>query len=435
MKKVCLALLLLIFTTVCAAQLVMKAAYVDYTPSGMPDFDQKQDNWGMPSPWGGGWQWTYCGPVATLDCLWWFDSRFELGNTPPPAISNTFDLIPLPPVFIDDHDPQNVMPMVESLAWYCNTDGQRTGEMVKGTRITDLLQGIRDYLNDQGMGPDNNEGAWFQPVLQVDPSFDWIYEEVVACNDVILLVGFWTQLPDGMWVRIGGHYVTVAGAEVAPIGEPMVGAILISDPFIDVANPLPVDHNDAVNVSHDWYFVSVSNFLGGPELIIHDYPIAIDPALLENFIGQNPSHWPMEETYPTEIVVAKIEYAVKIYPMSEYCVIELAPFGWNLVSNCCKAPVMWKRDVFVDDGVNVVDWETAGALGWLSPITYYYVPGAGYKTSPGDDDWWRCYRGHWIRTYMPDIEVLKLRIYSPACCCHQCFWKEGEPYPVRLPSE
>jgi len=420
----------LLLATVCAGQPVQKAAYVDYAPAGMPDFDQKQDNWGLPTG-PGGWQWTYCGPVALLNCIWWFDSRFEVDNIPPPTIHSTFDLIPLPLTFIDDHDPQNVMPMVQSLAWYVNTDGQRTGASIKGTLVTDMAKGIRDYLNDQGMGPENNDGCWFEVVLQADPSFEWIYEEMVLCNDVILLIGFWTQMPDGTWMRIGGHYVTVAGADTI-INQP--GMICISDPFIDVANPIPSDHNDAANVSHDWYQVGTWYGLGIPELIIEGYPIAEDPSLLENFIGQNPSHWPMEETYPTEMVIAKVEYAIKIYPMGEYCSIDLVGYGWNLISSCCKAPAMWKRDIYVDDGTTVVDFVTAGALGWLQPQAFYYVPGEGYKTAPGDDDWFRCQLGYWLLTLRSDVDKLRLLIMSPACCCGCCF-KEGEPYPPEMPSE
>ena len=51
--------------------------------------------------------------------------------------------------------------------------------------------------------------------------------------------------------RRKGHYVTCAGVNSA---ESMIA---ISDPTLDVANPSPVNHNDAANVSHDIYNVSV----------------------------------------------------------------------------------------------------------------------------------------------------------------------------------
>jgi hypothetical protein len=55
-----------------------KPKYPDYATSGMPDFDQKQDNWwkqvGLQQ------EWTFCGPAAVANCWWWFDSKF---NNPP----------------------------------------------------------------------------------------------------------------------------------------------------------------------------------------------------------------------------------------------------------------------------------------------------------------------------------------------------------------
>lgn len=53
--------------------------------------------------------------------------------------------------------------------------------------------------------------------------------------------------------RREGHYVTCAGVNSA---EAMIA---FSDPTLDIANPSPVDHNDAANVSHDIYNVSVGS--------------------------------------------------------------------------------------------------------------------------------------------------------------------------------
>ena len=44
-----------------------KSPYVDYAPYGVPDFDQKQDNWKNSSTG----KWSYCGPVALANCVWW----------------------------------------------------------------------------------------------------------------------------------------------------------------------------------------------------------------------------------------------------------------------------------------------------------------------------------------------------------------------------
>ena len=57
----------------------------DYAPSGMPDFDQRQDYWLNPRTE----NWSYCGPLAVANCLWWFDSKFEgYPATSPRAISD-----------------------------------------------------------------------------------------------------------------------------------------------------------------------------------------------------------------------------------------------------------------------------------------------------------------------------------------------------------
>jgi len=48
-----------------------KPGYADYAPNGVPDFDQKQDAWTWPFTG----QWTWCGPTAVANCLWWFDAN------------------------------------------------------------------------------------------------------------------------------------------------------------------------------------------------------------------------------------------------------------------------------------------------------------------------------------------------------------------------
>ncbi|MCX7683235.1 MAG: hypothetical protein N2508_14925, partial [Anaerolineae bacterium] len=81
--------------------------YNDFAPSGLPDFDQKQDNWGQMGGIIPQWRWTHCGPVAAASSLWWFDSRFELNGLTPPAIRNTYPLVRAYSAW-DDHDPLNV---------------------------------------------------------------------------------------------------------------------------------------------------------------------------------------------------------------------------------------------------------------------------------------------------------------------------------------
>jgi uncharacterized repeat protein (TIGR01451 family) len=242
----------------------------DYAPSGMPDFDQKQDAWSAPGVTGP--VSTHCGPVSLANSLWWFDSRMETPDHAPPLISDTHRLVTsFNPGVWDDHDPQNVIPLVDTLAWYVDTNGVRTGGGHNGTLITDMHAGVLNYLRDQGLWDD------YLVSLVEQPSYDWVADELLRSEDVTLLLGFWEEIAPGIWQRVGGHYVTVAGV------DPTVRAIAFSDPFVDNAElgapgrvlsgtliphqPIPGHpsriHNDAGNISHDIYLVQDTNSPGG----------------------------------------------------------------------------------------------------------------------------------------------------------------------------
>jgi hypothetical protein len=232
-----------------------KLPYPDYAPSGMPDFDQKQDAWHPPLQVG---HWTWCGPAAVANSLWWFDSKYD-----PSDIVTAYVGVP------DDHHVLNVDPLVKDLAWLMDTDGQRTGSQHTGTFWWDMEWGLNQYLINQGV----------DDILEVHsmefPEFFWIEEEIYRCQDVVLLLEFWYW--NGLsWERIvwpydlpggeGGHYVTCAGVNSTTF------ELLICDPWWDAAEagfpgdiPVPhpghagVDttvHNDTQYVSHDAYSVA-----------------------------------------------------------------------------------------------------------------------------------------------------------------------------------
>jgi hypothetical protein len=288
--------------------------WTDYAPSGMPDFDQKQDAWRYP-PVGG--PWTYCGPVAVADSLWWFDSKNEPFPQPPSNISDHYSLVTAYGQW-DDHDPQNVMPLVNNLTALMNTGPN-------GTNVMDMQQGIRDYLNYTGYAANYNETT----VLR--PDFYWIEEEVERCEDVVLLLGFWQhEYGSDYWWRVGGHYVTVAGVNSMGL------QLGISDPYFDNAEaggagdiPVPhpahladaTVHNDTQYVSHDIYNViplipgpggspwpgwALQNYAGG------------NPIAIVNFQGQNsgPLLTPpgLYQQDPGLVVEAVIDYAVAVSP-------------------------------------------------------------------------------------------------------------------------
>jgi uncharacterized repeat protein (TIGR01451 family) len=339
----------------------------DYAPNGVPDFDQKQDSWGLTPP--GPPPWTYCGPVAAANSLWWFDSKFEPNPVAPttPGLNDGYPMVwsyaPLLPAW-DDHDPLNVdsgaaapppppvgpppwwpgsgIPgeFVDELAAYFDTDGQMTGYgLHAGTVITDMYKGINQYLLDRidpaNPGPPLRQG--YVITMTKSPDFWWVAEEVEHSEDVILLLGFW-QNQDGIWVRLGGHYVTAPGvdkqggfiafsdpyydgAEYAwpyayPAGTPTVmgrvadGWLIPHPPYHSHASTV---HNDAGNVSHDIYTVGPTDSPGGvwgPRNYVEGGWPSVEP-----FWGQNGT-----EGYPPpspDPIQAEVDWAIAVSPVAD----------------------------------------------------------------------------------------------------------------------
>jgi uncharacterized repeat protein (TIGR01451 family) len=347
--------------------------FYDFAPSGVPDFDQKQDNWGYAPP-PGGWQWSFCGPTAAANSLWWFDSKFERNGAVPPDVADTYPLVtPYGPW--DDHDPLNVDDpstpwpassggtgeFVEDLAFFFDTDGNRTGTFRLGTNVNDLYTGIDSYLYGRGL----REGYVITQVQS--PDFWWVAEEVERSEDVILLLGFWQWQEDptgaGEWVRIGGHYVTLAGV------DKQGGFVGFSDPFFDrletavppnefsgtprwtgrvgsdgdpplgpsglvptyTHQPLPHTgvvtlHNDAANVSHDVYRVVPTDSPGGvwgPEGYVESWGPAV-----ENFWGQNgPDGVDPPQIDPAAPIQTEVEWAVAVSPVADVGVLKTVTPG------------------------------------------------------------------------------------------------------------
>ena len=266
----------------------VKGSYADYAPSGMPDFDQRQTGTYKWVDHGG--FWSHCGPVSVANSLWWFDSKYEPNNVPPPAISDGFPLVKsYNPSVWDDHDPRNVQPLVEHVAWLMDCDGRRTGRNINGTYVWDMEAGIAQYLSWSGVNPlgdvngdgvvnqtdvdlvnaamgsrpgdpnwnlaadiypatvtyppttDNiiNEedlnlvnanlgktGMFYEHTTDEYPDFLYLEEEVEKSQDVIILLGFY-YFDGAEWKRDGGHFLTVAGVNSTTF------ELLVSDPIRD----------------------------------------------------------------------------------------------------------------------------------------------------------------------------------------------------------
>jgi len=349
-----------------------KPPYEDYAPNGMPDIDQKQDNWvKQVGPIQG---WTFCGPVAVANCFKWFDSKY---NVPPGFPGDGIDMFPLvrdymdnnPPFMPmwDDHDPWNVdhgatpwnppgilpppatsqpfipgpqpqpsgMPswgeLVERLAWYFNTDGIQTGYcQFSGTNVRQMEQGIDRWLLSEKFQNGRTLADTLCEVTLKAPTFATVESLVEKSEDVILLLGFWYyDETSGQWRRCGGHYVTVAGVNSQEL------QIAFSDPFFDNAETgapgrvgsgmlIPHTsghesyvHNDEGNVSHDIYHVIPESPSPGGVWMLPDYPVSLNPSYCELFSMQNiPDEFlPMSAPWTGQPqIFTEVEYAVHISP-------------------------------------------------------------------------------------------------------------------------
>jgi len=192
--------------------------YAPNSPGGMPDFDQKQDAWQGIHPGpnsilesdpqgddvynfdeniiapGPNCQldtpvlgddityWPFAGPSTVANCFWWFDSKF--GN-PAGYPGDGVDQFPLVEGYaqLDDHAQENVPDLIEDLAG-------RMGTCANGiTGPEDMQAAIDVWLEEKGL-----DGA-FVETTHTMPSFEFIEQEIKRSQDVILLLGFWDEIP------------------------------------------------------------------------------------------------------------------------------------------------------------------------------------------------------------------------------------------------
>ncbi|NOZ27514.1 MAG: hypothetical protein GXP39_05605, partial [Chloroflexi bacterium] len=289
----------------------------DYAPAGLPDFDQRQDLWQAP----GTGQWSHDGPAAVADLLWWRDSAEEPGTTTPPGISDGYSLVGSYGAW-DDHDPQNVPPLIADLAARMNTNGDHPG-----TDLDDLVNGLNAYLAAKGLADD------YTVTVRHVPSFDWVREEVKQNRQVLLLLGFWELQPDG-WRRLGGHYVAAAGASCdadrIALSDPFrnyaeagwSGQVAPSGPHGHAPGPSHIVHNGVAYVSHDVYGVMRTASGWGPQGYARSY------AEIANFAGLNFA--PALESsragaYLGGEVVTLADYALVLAPRSDRVTLKLSP--------------------------------------------------------------------------------------------------------------
>ena len=379
------------------------SGYTDYSPNGMPDFDQRQDNWRNPLG-----QWSFCGPVAAANSVWWFDSKFEPQPITPTTVNDHYPLIStyatLPP-FWDDHDPLNVNnpvtgwppggELIEDLAQRFQTD-----QLGSGTIVTNVFTGLDQYLIA------HNLRSGYVITLVQSPTFWWAAEEVERSEDVILLLGFYVAGGTSS-DRVGGHYVTLAGVDKAG------GLIAFSDPTFDNAEkswplastgvpsrqgrvatgsllphlPIPghpvVAHNDAGNVSHDVYAAGAL----GPGGMWGPIGYAQTAYDVSNFAGQNGGGIPVAPGQPIE---TRVEWAVAVSPVADVGIVKsitptLVQYGDHVTFtlNFSNAGSLPAQDVLIADALPAELINTA----WSASLPITPILGASYAWHVPDLAW------------------------------------------------
>ncbi len=247
-------------------------AYSNYAPQGLPDFDQRQDNWKARQ---GIWRfvgglWSFCGPSSLAEIFWWFDSKHEDPDGYPGDGNNTYPLVrdlqapgvPIPGPLSDDHNFNNVndaatawrsgrgpKELIEQLAWYCNSDFCRYPFIrgIFGTFQNYLEDGAWQWICDAGLQEHYRIEAVYHP------EFTIICDHIQQNDAVVVLFLFYRPHASIFPTFRISHYCAVAGVNLE-------GYIALSDPIQNIENPgpSPADHNDAGIVSHDIHAINFS---------------------------------------------------------------------------------------------------------------------------------------------------------------------------------
>jgi hypothetical protein len=237
---------------------------LNYAPMGIPDFDQKQGNWKNPSNG----YWSFCGPTALSNVLWYIDSKYSDPSGFPGDGDDQFTLVqdynapgsPNPGPNSDDHNYNNVNDpgsswepdeelygneLIEKVAWYTDNDGVRTGSSQTGSSSSGIYDGIIQWIIETGL---NESFDVFIHDTKNENSLNEIITHIENEDFVILNLGFYTS--SGM--SRGNHWVTVAGISRSH------SMIALSDPYYDISNTTTDHsyHNDANIVSHDIYTIN-----------------------------------------------------------------------------------------------------------------------------------------------------------------------------------
>jgi hypothetical protein len=196
---------------------------------------------------------------------------------------------------------------------YDNHPGNLLGQSIVNPELLPVPTWVRFYFNPSI--PLTPGSTYYLDVhhLQTGPHYYWCYDygdpypqgpawkdNASATLDWAFMTEYYNPPPHSE--RKGGHYVTCAGVNSEEF------KIAFSDPTLDVTNPSPNDHNDATNVSHDIYNVSV----GSPkpdincEWWLSDYQAGFNYTVVEQAVVV----CPVPDTTPPTLEITKPKYAL-----------------------------------------------------------------------------------------------------------------------------
>lgn len=288
-------------------------------PAGLPDIDQRQAGLVLTTTG----QWSHAGAAAAANLLWWLDARAEATQ----PVSTEHRLVePIGPW--DDHDPRNAPALVYRLGEAFDTNATSAGASPAG-----VAAGLTRYIQDRGLADS------YSISLRRSPSYDWVREEIRQQRPTLLLLGFWEMQPGGQsgaaWKRLGGHYVSVAGAGVGDDEW-----IALSDPLLNAAElglpgrvlppgghnhdgqPPDTVHNHTAHVSYDVYGIMRTANGWGPQ------GYSLGAAGLAQIAGLNTAaeQAPLRAAgYGGGDIVVVVDYALSLTPAAERAALRLSP--------------------------------------------------------------------------------------------------------------